>query len=92
MVIYNKNCRLSRCALRANSSRESLRDSEEAYASTYRDFEDLQGERLEDFIERYYNESRLHSALGYCSPEKFEKDSQVESERTSAAALMMFLG
>src|ERR1700746_1347192 len=57
---------------------------EEIYASTYRDFEDLQ-ERLEDFIERYYNEFRLHSALGYCSPEKFEKDSQVESERTSAA-------
>ena len=64
---------------------------EEIYASTYRDFEDLQ-ERLEDFIERYYNKSRLHSALGYCSPEKFEKDSQVESERTSAAALMTFLG
>src|SRR2546429_604496 len=48
----------------------------EIYANTYRDFEDLQG-RLEDFIdfiEQYYNELRLHSALGYCSPEKFEKD------------------
>ena len=66
----------------------------EIYANTYRDFEDLQG-RLEDFIdfiEQYYNELRLHSALGYCSPEKVEKDSQVEPERTSAAALMTFLG
>ena len=63
---------------------------EEIHANTYRDFEDLQ-ERVEEFIERYYNECRLHSALGYCSPEEFEKDSPVESERASAAALMTFL-
>lgn len=64
---------------------------EEIHASTYRDFRDLQ-ERLEELIERYYNESRLHSALGYCSPEKFEESSQVKSERASAAAVMTFLG
>jgi transposase InsO family protein len=64
---------------------------EEIHANTYRDFEDLQ-ERMEEFIERYYNECRLHSALGYCSPEEFEKESQVESQRASAAALMTFLG
>jgi transposase InsO family protein len=62
---------------------------EEIYASIYRDFEDLQ-ERTEEFIERYYNECRLHSALGYCSPEKFEKESKAESERASAAAVMTF--
>lgn len=62
---------------------------EEIHASTYRDFEDLR-ERVEEFIERYYNECRLHSALGYCSPEEFEKESQAEFERASAAAMMTF--
>jgi len=42
---------------------------EEIYASTYRDFEDLH-ERVEEFVERYYNEYRLHSALGYCPHNK----------------------
>jgi transposase InsO family protein len=44
---------------------------EEIYASAYRDMEHLRA-NLEDFIERYYNKKRLHSALGYLSPEKFE--------------------
>ena len=62
---------------------------EEIHASTYRDFEDLR-ERMEEFIEGYYNVCRLHSALDYRSPEDFEKESQRESQRTSAAAMMMF--
>jgi putative transposase len=64
---------------------------EEIHANTYRDLEDLR-ERVEELIERYYNERRLHSALGYCSPAEFEKESRVESERASAAAIMTFLG
>jgi putative transposase len=44
---------------------------EEIYAADYRDLEDLRA-RIEDFIERYYNRKRLHSALGYRSPEEFE--------------------
>jgi putative transposase len=62
---------------------------EEIHASTYGDFEDLR-ERMEEFIERYYNVCRLHSALDYRSPEDFEKESQRESQRTSTAAMMTF--
>src|ERR1700681_2020400 len=64
---------------------------EEIHASTYRDFEDLQ-ERMGEFIEGYYNVRRLHSALGYRSPKDFEKESQRESQRMSAAAMMTFFG
>jgi transposase InsO family protein len=62
---------------------------EEIHASTYRDFEDLR-ERMEEFIEGYYNACRLHSALGYRSPDDFEKKSQRESQRPPAAAMMTF--
>jgi transposase InsO family protein len=44
---------------------------EEVYANHYRDMEDLRA-HLEEFIDRYYNPLRMHSALGYQSPEKFE--------------------
>jgi transposase InsO family protein len=46
---------------------------EEIYANDYRDQEDLTA-HLEEFIERYYNGLRLHSALGYRSPVQFEAE------------------
>lgn len=46
---------------------------EEIYCNQYRDFEEL-SEHLEEFIENYYNRQRLHSALGYRTPEEFERD------------------
>jgi putative transposase len=46
---------------------------EEIYANTYRDLEDLRT-HIEEFIERYYNRIRLHSALGYLPPEEFEQN------------------
>jgi putative transposase len=45
---------------------------EEIYANTYRDEEDLRT-RITEFIDEYYNRVRLHSALGYKSPERFEQ-------------------
>ena len=46
---------------------------EEIYANEYKDLEDLI-QHLEEFIDRYYNRLRLHSALGYRSPEQFEAE------------------
>jgi transposase InsO family protein len=49
---------------------------EEIYCNQYRDFEELSA-HLEEFIENYYNCQRLHSALGYRTPEEFERDATV---------------
>jgi phage terminase small subunit len=35
---------------------------------------------IETFIEQYYNQQRLHSALGYRSPEEFEQQAQCQNE------------
>jgi putative transposase len=55
---------------------------EEIYTTDYDDLEHLHA-NIEDFIERYYNRIRLHSALGYLSPEEFEKTLSVsDAENT----------
>ena len=59
---------------------------EEIYANEYEDLDHLRG-NVEEFIERYYNRCRLHSALGYRSPEEFE---QVAGAEGSAGATMRF--
>lgn len=46
---------------------------EEIYCNQYQDFQEL-SEHLEEFIGNYYNHQRLHSALGYRTPEEFERD------------------
>jgi putative transposase len=45
---------------------------EEIYCSEYRDTDDLRA-NLSVFLDRYYNTTRLHSALGYLSPDEFER-------------------
>jgi transposase InsO family protein len=45
---------------------------EEIYTRRYRDRADLEA-HIEQFIERDYNRRRLHSALGYRTPEQFER-------------------
>ena len=64
---------------------------EEIYASSYRDLEDLRT-HVEDFIECYYNQCRLHSALDYRPPEEFELLAQAATSQAgrSAAARMSF--
>jgi len=50
----------------------TLKD-EEIRCRTYSTMEELE-QNIEEFIERFYNRERLHSALDYRSPEEFEQD------------------
>jgi len=59
---------------------------EEIYANEYRDMEHLQA-HLEEFLDRYYNVRRLHSALGYQSPEAFEAQTPVQGQDSRAAKI-----
>lgn len=45
---------------------------EQIACPAYATLEDLQTQ-MEQFIDRFYNRQRLHSALAYCSPEEFER-------------------
>ena len=45
---------------------------DEVHRQEYRDLVDARAS-IEDFLERVYNQRRLHSALGYCAPAKFEQ-------------------
>ena len=45
---------------------------EEVHRQEYRDLADARAS-IEDFLERVYNQKRLHSALGYCAPARFEQ-------------------
>jgi transposase InsO family protein len=62
---------------------------EEIYANTYRDMEDLRA-HIEEFIERYYNRIRLHSALGYLPPEEFEQAASGQANVGGAASMSFF--
>jgi transposase InsO family protein len=56
---------------------------EEIYANKYNDLEHLRA-NIEEFIEEYYNRLRLHSALGYQSPEEFERKAECQAETRNA--------
>lgn len=65
---------------------------EEICANVYRDFEHL-SQCLELFLEQYYNRHRLHSALGYRSPEGFEREANTSNADASLqGAIVRFVG
>jgi transposase InsO family protein len=69
-----------------NASCESFMKTlkrEEIYANQYSDLEHLRT-NIEEFIEQYYNRQRLHSALGYCSPEEFEQQAMHSDTMTQS--------
>ena len=75
-----------------NASCESFMKTlkrEEIYANKYDDLEHLRA-NIEEFIEVYYNRQRLHSALGYRSPEEFEQQIETPSPAESRGATMVF--
>jgi transposase InsO family protein len=76
-----------------NASCESFMKTlkrEEIYANDYRDLEHLvQG--VEVFIEHYYNRCRLHSALGYRTPQEFEEKSGQQNTEAGVAASKVVL-
>jgi transposase InsO family protein len=73
-----------------NASCESFMKTlkrEEIYAREYQDIDDLR-RNIAEFIDRYYNRQRLHSALGYRPPEEFEQ--LAEQGVASSGATMSF--
>ena len=46
---------------------------EEVYRQEYRDLGEARS-AIARFLEKVYNQKRLHSALGYCSPAEFESN------------------
>jgi len=63
---------------------------EEIYANRYEDLEHMRV-NIGEFIEQYYNRLRLHSALGYRSPEEFEREKEMlRVEASAASASLVF--
>lgn len=57
---------------------------EEVDARRYASFTELR-EHVKEFMEQIYNKVRLHSALGYHSPEEFEESPKPEVKWSPAA-------
>jgi putative transposase len=78
-----------------NASCESFMKTlkrEEIYAHRYEDLGHMRG-NIAEFIEQYYNRQRLHSALGYRSPEEFEQQTELlKAADSSASATLVFFG
>ena len=65
---------------------------EEIHCQKIKDLEALR-RNLEEFIDQYYNRRRLHSALGYRSPQQFEQEQAALTQTaTLKAARVSFSG
>jgi len=60
---------------KAESFMKTLK-SEEVYLREYRDMEDARAS-IQRFLDQIYNRKRLHSSLGYLSPDEFEQQRRV---------------
>jgi putative transposase len=63
---------------------------EEIYANRYDNLEHLRA-NIEEFMEQYYNRQRLHSALGYRSPEEFERQTPEGNRAGCSGATVEFV-
>jgi transposase InsO family protein len=65
--------------------------NEEIYCRDYQDLADLSS-HVQEFLKNYYNRLRLHSALGYRTPEEFERDEAAAGSaiRNGAALIRPF--
>jgi transposase InsO family protein len=57
---------------------------EEVYRTEYHNLEEAKAS-MQQFLEKVYNQKRLHSALGYRSPREFEKSLSVSSSGVRGA-------
>jgi putative transposase len=57
---------------------------EEVYRSEYRDLAEAHAS-ISAFLEKVYNQKRLHSALGYLPPAEFERDLHAQTPKEAAA-------
>ena len=57
---------------------------EEVYRSEYRDLPEARAS-ISAFLEKVYNQKRLHSALGYSPPAEFERELQAQTKKEAAS-------
>jgi putative transposase len=61
---------------------------EEVYRSEYRDLAEARGS-MRVFLEKVYNQKRLHSALGYLPPVEFERGLLTQNNKEAAARQLL---